>query len=185
MEVTLLRPPAANHGPLSRPRHWPLFALSTAAALRERGHGVRLIDAHLDRPDPQATAARVADSRPDAVLVFSADYNRRIPDAVLAAHLDAIAAAAPDAGRLLVARNSLAEARRKRAAQPAVKAVTVGEPEAAACRFVGAPAAAGPGLLFHLGETVAPAGPEATPAVPAWDLSPPGGYGLSPHQSRG
>ncbi len=61
----------------------------------------------------------------------------------------------------------------------------MGEPEAAACAFVSAPQAAAPGLLFHLAESPLPAGPEATPALPAWDLSPPSRYGLSPHQSRG
>jgi len=181
MRVSLLCPPVSAVGPASPPRHWPLYALLVAAALRERGFDVAFDDAHRRAPDPAAAARGVVAAGAEAALVFAADYNRRVPLDSLGPHLDALRAVAPDLPVLLSGRHSPDEARRLRAALPQATAVSVGEPEAAALAFL---TGDGPGALRG-DEPAAPAGLTATPASPAWDLARPGAYGLNPHQSRG
>ena len=179
MRVFLLCPPARTTGPASPPRHWPLYALLTAAALREAGHEVIFEDAHRAAPDPVACARRIEDAHPDAVVLFAGDYNRRIPIDALAAHLGLLGG-----HRVLIGgRHSLAEARRLLTALPSADAAAVGEPEAATLGWLEGGAAAG--VLHTPDAVVDPAGLTATPRAPAWDLARPRDYGISPHQSRG
>lgn len=177
MRVSLLCPPAHASGPAAPPRHWPLFALLTAAALREAGHTVTLDDAHRRAPDPVAAAQRALASRPDAVVLFANDYNRRISLPSLRAHLQALG----DLPVLLGGRHNLTEARRLLRGLPGAQAASVGEPEAATLAWL----TQGPGVLRNATDTTTPAGQQATPLAPAWDLAHPADYGISPHQSRG
>lgn len=182
MRVALLSPPLRPDGPAVRPRHWPLFALSTAAALREAGHAVVWRDAHLEAPAPARVARELLAEEPDALVLFASDYNRRIPVDSLGAHLAALQRAAPGLPVLLGGRHSPDEARRLRLALPGARAVAAGEPEGAARAFV---AGGGPGLVASVDQVVVPADGAAIPEAPAWDLAGPGRYAFSPHQSGG
>src|SRR5450756_3234276 len=55
-----------------RDPHLPLELLYSQALLREAGFTASVVDAHLEQLSPEALAERVADLRPDLVVVTSA-----------------------------------------------------------------------------------------------------------------
>jgi len=182
MRVAFLLPPAHLRGPARRPRHWPIFAASAAAALREDGHQVSVLDAHLLRPDPVGTAWRILQTRPDLVFLSQSDYTRRVPSAIVDQHAQALQAQRSTLPVYAFGRLSAKAAARLRTELPHVQGVTVGEPEAAARAVL---AGGDRGVLLASGDPVQPAALDRLPKVPAWDLLPPRQYAFSPHQSRG
>jgi len=186
VRVLLLLPPPVLDAPAVHPRHPPLYTLSTAAALREAGHEVRVADEHLRDPATARIVAETAADEPDVVLVCQNDYNRKIEPPVLDRLVAGLRRALPEATP--VAAYGRLDGRHARAALRAVPSVDVvlyGEPELSAVAFAADPAAAVPGSVRR-GDPVVDTPParvelDALP-FPAWDLVDIGDYGFSPHQ---
>lgn len=194
MRAIFLCPPATFRAPLVRPRHAPIFTLLAAAAVREAGSEVVVLDAHRTTIDPAVMVREALDARPDVIFLMAGDYNRRMGYDVLERLVADVRRERPALPVVIYGRLNEEVARTLIDRVPSARAVTFGEAEDACVAVVAAvQAGRGPGELAGTPGTVVRgvAGPDVTRAqssgctpVPAWDLLPPHHYPFSPHQQE-
>lgn len=190
MRVQLLCPPPSLEGPWLRPRHAPHHAAIVAAALREAGHSVRLIDEALRTTAFDQLPRDCARAEPDVVLVMQGDYNRAIQPAVLDHVLAGLREAMPDTPIFGVSRLREDAAVGALGSLPHLPGLVFGEPEFSAVALLEGlesnDLGSVPGLALRIEHGIAstpqpPVDLDDSP-VPAWDLLDLSDYGFRPHQ---
>ncbi len=190
MRVQLLCPPPSLEGAWIRPRHAPHHAAIVAAALRDAGHSVHLIDEALQTTHLRDVQGDCARDVPDVVLVMQGDYNRAIQPVVLDTVIRGLLEAAPNTPLFGVSRLREDTARGAMEALPSLPGMVFGEPEFSAVALLEGlksgdlSRVAGLALRTETGITTTPPPTvdlDDSP-VPAWDLLELADYGFRPHQ---
>jgi radical SAM superfamily enzyme YgiQ (UPF0313 family) len=160
--------------------------LSTAAALREAGHRVRISDEHLREPRTARIVAETAAANPDLLLICQNDYNRKVEAPVLERLVAALRAALPDTPLAAFGRLDAAHARTALTEVPSLPAILYGEPEFSAVAFADGKHV---GCMRRDGDEIVDSPPTSIDLdslpFPAWDLVDIHDYGFSPHQEAG
>ncbi|MCP4871168.1 MAG: B12-binding domain-containing radical SAM protein [Proteobacteria bacterium] len=192
MRVHLVCPPPSLEPPLHPPRHAPHYTAMVAAALRESGHDVSVVDHHTRTTSLPAIVADAKGRRPDLLLLMHSDYNRLIGAHVLDRVARALKEALPGVPVWGYGRLDAAHARRAAEKVPSLDGMLFDEPEFAAVALAEDRARGGsltqvPGSVVRTDNGVVVHRPDAVELdaapVPAWDLVPPAAYETSPHQS--
>jgi radical SAM superfamily enzyme YgiQ (UPF0313 family) len=170
----------------------PHYTAIVAAALREAGHDVSVIDQHTRTTSLPAIVAEARGRRPDLLLLMHSDYNRLIGSQVLDRVARALRESMPGVPVWGYGRLDAVHARRAAEEIPALHGILFDEPEFSAVALAhdlahGGSGRGTPGSVVWTDNGVVLHRPtlvdlDLSP-VPAWDLVPPASYPTSPHQS--
>ncbi len=192
MKVHLVCPPPSLEPPLHPPRHAPHYTAIVAAALREAGHRVSVVDQHRRTTSLPAVVAEAKGRYPDLLLLMHSDYNRLIGSHVLDRVARALREALPGVPVWGYGRLDEPHARRAAEEVPSLHGLLFDEPEFAAVALADDLAHGGAGTTIPGTVTRGDNGVVVHRArkvdldrspVPAWDLVQPAAYQTSPHQS--
>lgn len=177
-----------------RPRHAPHHSAIVAAALRQAGHAVSIVDHHLKTHSLDLIIEDVRRSSPELLLVMHSDYNRELAAPTLSELFSALAPTMPEGRIWAYGRLDRKNAEKAMRDVQAIPALLFGEPEFSALALAARLEAGlspedspgtvqrSPGAPDELRITPPAPAPLDESPTPAWDLVEIQDYGFSPHQ---